>query len=185
MKEYPVIAFICLSGFLAGINPARCQESPATVAEKTFSAGPVTITDKGSYYFVTLDYTGKVTPREMGEQYGRCILQVVPDFESVIGYYLFEIATLEGLWGNIVPDRTHILQANLDRDSRDELDGLTSVMTTWRAPQCFAMPTAMHPIGPAPVMSTSSPSTGKLSAVCTAFPNGSKMAATRWSMPGW
>ena len=42
----------------------------------------------------------------------------------------------------------------------------------------------MQPIGPAPVISTSSPSTGNASAVCTALPNGSKMAAISGSMPG-
>ena len=31
-------------------------------------------------------------------------------------------------------------------------------------------------MGPAPVINTSSPATGKVSAVCTAFPNGSKIA---------
>ena len=36
----------------------------------------------------------------------------------------------------------------------------------------------MMPIGPAPVISTSSPTTGNDSAVCTALPNGSKIAAT-------
>ena len=36
----------------------------------------------------------------------------------------------------------------------------------------------MMPIGPAPVTSTSSPSIGKARAVCTALPNGSKIAAT-------
>ena len=35
----------------------------------------------------------------------------------------------------------------------------------------------MIPIGPAPVINTSSPSTGKDSAVCTALPKGSKIAA--------
>ena len=42
----------------------------------------------------------------------------------------------------------------------------------------------MQPIGPAPVTSTSSPSTGNESAVWTAFPNGSKMAATSSPTPG-
>src|SRR5215831_6572393 len=42
----------------------------------------------------------------------------------------------------------------------------------------------MMPMGPAPVISTSSPRTGKLSAVWTALPNGSKMAATSRSMDG-
>ena len=128
MKKSLAIAFIFLPVIMSGIKSAHGQQGSATMVDKTFNSGAVTITDKGSYYFVTLDYTGKTTPHEMGEQYGRCILLAVPDFESVIGYYLFEIATLEGLWGNTVPDRTHILQTNLDRDSRDELDGLASVM---------------------------------------------------------
>jgi hypothetical protein len=38
-------------------------------------------------------------------------------------------------------------------------------MTTLRAPAIFAMGTAMQPIGPAPVMSTSSPTRSKESAV--------------------
>ncbi len=38
-------------------------------------------------------------------------------------------------------------------------------------------------MGPAPETSTSSPSTGKRRAVCTALPKGSKMAATSSSMP--
>jgi hypothetical protein len=42
---------------------------------------------------------------------------------------------------------------------------LTSVITTWRAPTKRAMATAMMPIGPAPVISTSSPTRLKDSAV--------------------
>lgn len=54
---------------------------------------------------------------------------------------------------------------------------LTSVITTLRAPACRATAAAMMPIGPAPVISTSSPTRGNDSAVCTALPNGSKIAA--------
>ena len=39
------------------------------------------------------------------------------------------------------------------------------------------MATAMMPIGPAPVMSTSSPTMSKESAACVALPKGSKIAA--------
>ena len=49
-------------------------------------------------------------------------------------------------------------------------------MTTKRAPMCRATAAAIRPIGPAPVISTSSPTSGKDSAVCTALPNGSKIA---------
>ncbi len=43
----------------------------------------------------------------------------------------------------------------------------------------------MMPMGPAPVTSTSSPSTGKESAVWTALPKGSKMAATSSETDSW
>ena len=42
----------------------------------------------------------------------------------------------------------------------------------------------MSPIGPAPEISTSSPRVGNASAVWTALPNGSKIAATSSSIPG-
>ena len=57
-------------------------------------------------------------------------------------------------------------------------------MTTWRAPAWRTTAAAMIPIGPAPVIRTSSPSTGNASAVCTALPNGSKIDATSRSMSG-
>src|SRR5664279_1764112 len=56
-------------------------------------------------------------------------------------------------------------------------DSFTSVTTTNRAPTWRATAAAMSPIGPAPVTSTSSPTSGNDSAVCTALPNGSKIAA--------
>ena len=45
------------------------------------------------------------------------------------------------------------------------------------------MRAAIRPIGPAPVTSTSSPTSGKVSAVCTALPSGSKIAARSGSIP--
>src|SRR6185312_14458977 len=57
-------------------------------------------------------------------------------------------------------------------------------MTTWRAAACLATAAAMMPMGPAPVTSTSSPSTGNAKAVCTALPSGSKIAATSSGIPG-
>ncbi len=59
----------------------------------------------------------------------------------------------------------------------------TSVITTWRAPTCFATAAAIIPIGPAPVISTSSPTKSNESAVCTALPNGSKIDARSSEIP--
>jgi len=62
--------------------------------------------------------------------------------------------------------------------------GFTSVTTTCRAPTNRATAAAMRPIGPAPVMSTSSPTRSKVRAVCTALPRGSRMAPTSSGMEG-
>ena len=61
--------------------------------------------------------------------------------------------------------------------ARPSRKSLTSVMTTWRAPTRLAMATAMMPMGPAPVISTSSPTMLKARAVCVALPKGSRMLA--------
>ena len=70
-----------------------------------------------------------------------------------------------------------IRRANSSRGS------LTSVTTTYLAPTWRTTAAAISPIGPAPVISTSSPTSGNDSAVCTALPNGSKMAAMSRSAP--
>ena len=61
--------------------------------------------------------------------------------------------------------------------ARSRRTGFTSVMTTLRAPAALATIAPMMPMGPAPVTSTSSPTQSKLSAVWTALPKGSKIAA--------
>jgi hypothetical protein len=112
---------------------------------KTVSEGAVSIEDKGPYYFVTLDYTSGISPRQMGEEYGRCILKIEPDYEAIVGYYMFEIATLEGLWGNTIPQRLRIIRPQLQPFFRDELDGIASVMKgswSWNREEivyCFNM----------------------------------------------
>ena len=63
-------------------------------------------------------------------------------------------------------------------------DSLTSVITTYRAPTCRTTAAAISPIGPAPVISTSSPTSGNVNAVCTALPNGSKIAPRSGSSAG-
>jgi len=57
-------------------------------------------------------------------------------------------------------------------------------MTMYRAPAWRAIAVAMMPMGPAPVISTSSPRTGKDRAVCVALPSGSKHDSTSVGMAG-
>jgi len=99
-----------------------------------FREGAVTIEDQGPYYLVTLDYTKEPDPRKMGEMYGHCILKAEPDYESIVGYYMFEIATLEGLWGKTVPEHLAAIRPQLPSSYNEELAGLATVMKgswTW------------------------------------------------------
>jgi len=140
--ELFLISFLVLQ--FGGLYTARAQG----VADKpliTVKEGAVSIEDKGPYYLVTLDYTQGTSPKLMGEEYGRCILRIEPDYESIIGYYMFEIATLEGLWGNTIPERLKVIQPQLEPFFRNELDGLASVMKgswSWNKEEivyCFNM----------------------------------------------
>ena len=70
------------------------------------------------------------------------------------------------------------------RIARSRRYGFGSETTTCRAPAWRTTAVAIRPIGPAPLTRTSSPRTGKASAVWTAFPNGSKIAAISGSTPG-
>ena len=80
--ELFLISFLVLQ--FGGLYTARAQG----VADKpliTVKEGAVSIEDKGPYYLVTLDYTQGTSPKLMGEEYGRCILRIEPDYESIIG----------------------------------------------------------------------------------------------------
>ena len=86
--------------------------------------------------------------------------------------------------------RLHVadpLARHVDRGIRPHLHreleagGLTSLATMKRAPTWRATAIDMRPMGPQPVTSTSSPTTENARAVCTALPNGSKIAPTSGS----
>mmetsp|Transcript_55355 Transcript_55355/g.132209 ORF Transcript_55355/g.132209 Transcript_55355/m.132209 type:complete len:246 (-) Transcript_55355:334-1071(-) len=67
--------------------------------------------------------------------------------------------------------------------ARSKRNSLMSVTTMWRAPTCRQMATAMTPMGPAPVMRTSSPTRSKPSAVWVALPRASMKLATSSDTP--
>ena len=68
--------------------------------------------------------------------------------------------------------------------ARARRSGFTSVTTILRAPQWRAIAVAMQPMGPAPVISTSSPTRSNWSAVWVALPRGSKQERTSSGMAG-
>jgi len=58
---------------------------------KTAFCGNVTLTNKGNYWEVVMDYTGDSTYYEMGKKYGQALLEKIPDFHVGIDSYLAKI----------------------------------------------------------------------------------------------
>ena len=87
----------------------------------------VTITNKGNYFNVVLDYTSGLTNREMGAAYARGILKVVPNFESLVDSYISEI-------NNDIEYRNNMynkdgLVTQIDKRYMDEIEGMASVLS--------------------------------------------------------
>ena len=124
MKTPLLIAFLVTAGLLACAAPDNKDSQKGTPAEVRDSS--VTIRDMGAYYLVTIDFKSGVPHYRVGQQYGRCIKRLVPDYEKVLGSYLWQLATFQGLWFNTVPERIEKVKPQLDAVYREELDGLAS-----------------------------------------------------------
>lgn len=95
--------------------------------EASYHGKGVTITNKGNYFDVVLDYTTGLTPKEMGEDYARGILTVVPDFEAIVDSYIAETVTNYDY--NFVFHRTNDIKPQIQEQYYEEIVGLASVFT--------------------------------------------------------
>jgi hypothetical protein len=67
------------------------SEVPVTTSEiSSYKADGVTITDKGNYYDVVLDFTTGLSHRQIGESFAKGILKMVPDYEALVDSYIAE-----------------------------------------------------------------------------------------------
>lgn len=132
---FVLLITLCMPAASAA-NPGEPAKSPALPTKVQDSA--VTIESNGPYYLVTIDLRAAGSHFRAGQQYGRCIKKLVPDYESILGSYLWQLATFQGLWFNTVPERIELVKPQLEAVYREELDGLASQMertTDWTAPQ--------------------------------------------------
>lgn len=105
-----------------------CSGEITFVAGKSsYSSDGVTITDKGNYYDVTIDYSKGLSRRQIGEEFARGILEVVPDYEALIDSYIADNISKseysEAFW------RVEDIKSQLEKDYRDEIDGMASVFS--------------------------------------------------------
>jgi len=93
----------------------------------SYSVDGVSITDKGNYFSVVLDFTTGLTHRQVGEAYAKGILQLVPDYEALVDSYIAE---------NIIHseykpafNRIEDIKPGINDDFIEEIDAMASVLS--------------------------------------------------------
>jgi hypothetical protein len=104
-----------------------CNEDNLIVTGKSgYQEKGVTITNKGNYYDVMLDYTSGLTQIEMGKAYARGILQVVPNYEAIVDSYISETNNDSEYRNNIF--KINDIKPQLSPEYKDEIDGMGTVL---------------------------------------------------------
>jgi hypothetical protein len=85
----------------------------------------VTITDMGTYYQVVLDFDNAQSHREIGEEFGSKILQMLPQYESLVDSYLKDITDSDESYKTFL-ERVNDIKPQVDRDYVDEIEGMAS-----------------------------------------------------------
>lgn len=122
-KKFIAVFLIVMQVFLFGCT----KEITVVPGKNSYHEKGVTITNKGSYFNVVLDYTSGVTPLEMGASYARGIIKMVPNYESLLDSYLSEI-------NNDIEYRYNMnnelgLRTQIDKEYTDEINGMASVLS--------------------------------------------------------
>jgi hypothetical protein len=94
----------------------------------------VTIEDRGTYFNVVLNYQGGASHREVGEELGRKILEVMPSYEEILDSALLEMSymaaganpeLIEYAYQQLL-SRAEDIKGQLHQKYRDELEGMAS-----------------------------------------------------------
>jgi hypothetical protein len=85
----------------------------------------VVILDRGSYYEVILDFTKNLSHRKIGEEYASKILQVVPDYESIVDSYLLKQIVDKDSY-NMYLKRVNDIKLQINPEYKDEIEGMAS-----------------------------------------------------------
>ncbi len=102
--------------------------SPA-LADNTATKDNVTIADKGNYYAVVLNLENGATHRQVGEEYGKKILQVLPNYEAILDSYIAEETEHNWLIYHALLHRIKEIRKNLPQEYCDEIEGIASAFS--------------------------------------------------------
>ena len=90
----------------------------------------VSVTNKGNYYEIVLNYNEGFSPFEVGQEYGRKVLVTVPGYESALDSYLAELAEKTDFLYQLFLSRAEEIRKNLDATYLEELEGFADNLIT-------------------------------------------------------
>lgn len=106
---------------------ACTQEITVTKGSPVYKGDGVTITDEGNYFNVGLDFTKGLSHRQIGKEFAKGILSVVPDYEALVDSYiaenLFKSQYNETFW------RVDDIKTQIDKDYLEEIEGMSEVFS--------------------------------------------------------
>lgn len=114
--------------FILMVFQTACTQD-LSVAEglADYKVNGVTITDKGNYFSVELDFTKGLSHREIGKEFARGILLAVPDYEALVDSYiaenLFKSEYNEAFW------RVDDIKKQIKKEYREEIEGMSEVFS--------------------------------------------------------
>ena len=114
--------------FILMVFQTACTQD-LSVAEglADYKVNGVTITDKGNYFSVELDFTKGLSHREIGKEFARGILLAVPDYEALVDSYiaenLFNSEYNEAFW------RVDDIKKQIKKEYREEIEGMSEVFS--------------------------------------------------------
>lgn len=95
--------------------------------DSSYEVDGVSITDKGNYFNVVLDFTGGLSHRQIGEAFAKGILQLVPDYEVLVDSYIAEnLIRSEYKYAFF---RMEDIKPQIDSEFAEEIDGMASVFS--------------------------------------------------------
>ncbi len=98
----------------------------AFAGKHNYNAKGITITDKGKYFDVLLDFTSGLTHRQMGEAFAKALLQVIPNYQVLIDSYIAENITKYEY--PYLLFRVEDVRLQLKEEYKEEIEGMSSVL---------------------------------------------------------
>ncbi len=101
----------------------------ASETDSVKPSGNVTVVDKGTYYEAVLNFENGATHRQIGEEYGKKILEVLPEYEKLLDSYMSEHTHNSKLIYIALVHRINQIRKKVPKDYRDEIEGIASQLS--------------------------------------------------------